>query len=120
MRLFDGLVILSIALCLAYCLTGCSSTMGKITPMEFTSAAGETIVACEVDGWTIAVGDGGVCRTDDEGQLSTTEGGRVSETFRDLTLGVIESAGRIAAGVLGGVGGAISGVGGAVSPDSTE
>jgi len=101
-------------LVLVLALAGCQSTMGTIEPQEFTSVAGETIIACKVEGWTIAVGDGGVCRVDDSGMLSTTEGGRVSETFRDLTIGVVETAGRIFAGIFGGIGGFFSGAAGAV------
>ena len=100
-------------------LAGCQSTMGKITPHEFTAVSGETIIACEVEGWTFAVGDGGVCRVDDTGYVSTTEGGRVSETFRDLTLGLVEGVGRVVGGLFGGIGGAFTAIGQGASGDGS-
>lgn len=96
---------------------GCTSVMGTVEPKEFTSVAGETVLACEVKGWSISVGDGGLCRTDDSGYVSTQEGGRLSETVVGLTTGILETGGRIAAGFFGGIGGLFSGASESVSPE---
>lgn len=84
--------------------SGCALTMGEIEPREFTGVQGETIVACEIRGVSLAVGDGGTC--------ATVEGGQVSAGFVDVVLGLVESAGRIVGGIFTGIGG----IGAAVSP----
>ena len=104
-------------ICLVLSLAGCTSVMGTVEPKEFTSVNGETIVACEVKGWSISMGDGGLCRVDDTGFVSTQEGGRLSESFRDFGLGVLNTAGKIVSGLFGGIGGFFSGIGDSASPE---
>ena len=98
------------------CLTGCALSVGTIEPREFTAVSGETVLACETKGIQFSVGDGGNCRVDSDGFLSTQEGGHASDTARDIVLGVFEGAGRIVAGMFGGIGGFFSGIGDAANP----
>ena len=79
-------------------LSGCAGFAGRSTPHEFRGPNGETIVACEVAGIGFSFGDADICRN--------IEGGHVSEFFKDIVLGVTDTAMRIVGGVFAGIGGA--------------
>lgn len=72
--------------------TGCGISLGQVTPSKFEGSNGETIIACEMRGIQIGIGDGGVCQN--------AEGGHVSNTFAVLFTGTIEAVGRILGAVL--------------------
>lgn len=90
------------ALIAAFLISGCAIQLGTADPKEFRGAFGETIVACEIKGISIAVGDADICRN--------VEGGRVSQTFADMTLGVVRIVGQAVAGFFSGLGGAGAGM----------
>lgn len=95
-------------------LTGCTGVIGAVEPHEFqvVDADGKAIViACSVKGVAWGGGDGGICRVDDEGYVSTVEGGHASETFRDIMAGLWDGVGRIVGGLFGGLGAAFTSVG---------
>lgn len=108
---FGGVAKVGLVLAILVALTGCVSFQGTITPKEFTSAAGETVIACEVKGNVLAVGDGGICRVDQDGYVGTVEGGHASETFKSIMDGLWNGVGRIVGGLFGGVGAAFSAIG---------
>ena len=83
---------------------GCAMMIGVSSPKEVTVEDGETVVAYEVTGLSIAVGASGVG--------GNVEGGNVSGSFVDLVTGVIEAAGRIIGGFFTGLGG----IGAAITP----
>ena len=58
--------------------SGCGIQLGKVTPHDFSGSApgGEVVIACEVTGVSIAIGDAGVCQN--------VEGGHVSQAFSAL------------------------------------
>lgn len=87
---------------LAVFLSGCAIQLGTADPKEFRGAFGETIVACEIKGISIAIGDADICRN--------VEGGKVSQTFADMTLGVFRIVGQAVAGFFSGLGGAGAGM----------
>lgn len=89
-------------LSLAVMIQGCAVQLGRSTPHEFTSITGETLVACEIVGISLAFGDADICRN--------AEGGHVSKTFADMTLGVIKVVGSAVAGFFSGLGGAGQGM----------
>jgi len=86
-----------LALVCAFLLSGCAIQLGRATPQEFEGKYGETIIACEVVGISMAFGDADICRN--------TEGGHISEFFKDMVLGITDAAIRIVGGVFTGVGG---------------
>lgn len=88
-------------------LSGCAIQLGRSTPHEFTGANGETIIACDVQGISVALGDADICRN--------VEGGHVGRDFVDMTLGVVKAAGSIVAGFFTGLGGAGQGMQAAVN-----
>ena len=82
--------------------TGCAVQLGTVVPEIHTGADGETIVACEVKGVTLAFGDGGICRN--------IEGGHVSQAFAGLFTSTIGLAMSAVAGIFGGIGAIGSGM----------
>tara|TARA_Y100000310_G_scaffold334667_1_gene414933 strand:- start:1019 stop:1537 length:519 start_codon:yes stop_codon:yes gene_type:complete len=102
--LLPGIAKSGLVLIMAGTISGCALTVGTVDPEEFTGVQGETIIACEIKGFSLAVGDGGTCRT--------VEGGNVSQGFVGMVTGLVESVGRILSGVFGGIGSAFSGMAG--------
>lgn len=102
----------SVGILLALLVGGCAIQLGSSNPKEFSGAFGETIVACEIKGVSIAFGDADICRN--------VEGGHVSKTFADMTLGTIRAAGAIVAGFFTGLGGAGQGMQDALAPVPAE
>lgn len=86
---------------------GCAIQVGRVTPEEFTSITGETLIACKVEGIQFAFGDADICRN--------VEGGHVSRTFADMTLGIVRLAANAVAGFFSGLGGAGAGMQSAVA-----
>ncbi len=84
----------ALVLILAGGLGGCALTLGTIEPQEFTAAQGETVIACEIKGLSLAFGDGGTC--------ATVEGGKISQAAADLLGGVFNGVRGILAGIFGG------------------
>lgn len=78
-------------------LGGCAMHIGTADPEQFSTLGGGTMVACETKGITIAFGDADVCS-------NSMRGGRVSQTFSDMTLGVVRTVGSAIAGFFGGAG----------------
>lgn len=74
-------------------LGGCAIQLGTSTPEAFTGPMGETIIACEVRGVSVALGDGGVCQN--------IEGGHVSSAFSALWQGTVGSALNLVGAFLG-------------------
>lgn len=73
-------------------LTGCGISLGQVKPEQFEGSNGETIIACEMRGIQIGVGDGGVCQN--------AEGGHVSSIFSQMFIGTVEAAGRVLGALL--------------------
>lgn len=95
----------------AMILSGCAIQLGTAKPEEFHGAFGETIVACEIKGISIAIGDADICRN--------VEGGHVGRDFVDMTLGVVRMLGQAVAGLFTGLGGAGQGMAAAlVAPEA--
>ncbi len=88
---------------------GCAVQLGQVHPNFYTGADGETVVACDVKGVSLSFGDADICRN--------VEGGHVSRTFADMTLGLVRAAGAIVAGFFTGLGGAGAGVQAALAPE---
>lgn len=74
-------------------LGGCAVQLGTSTPESFTGPMGETIIACDVRGVSIAIGDGGVCQN--------VEGGHVSSAFSALWQGTVGAAVNLVGGFFG-------------------
>lgn len=74
-------------------LGGCAVQLGTSTPESFTGPMGETIIACDVRGVSIAIGDGGVCQN--------VEGGHVSQMFSALWQGTVGTAVNLVGGFFG-------------------
>jgi len=107
-----GLVVL-----LAATLSGCTGLVGTMRPIEFTASdtsGTALVVACEIKGIAWGAGDGGLCRVDDDGFVSTVEGGRMSE----MPVRLFEAVGRIVGGLFSGIGGAFSAIGAGASGGS--
>jgi len=80
-------------------LVGCGISLGRVTPASYTGINGETIIACEIVGIQLGIGDGGVCQNVEGGELS------------DAPVRLVEAAGRIAGALFtpfGAVGAALS------------
>lgn len=80
-------------------LVGCGISLGRVTPASYTGINGETIIACEVVGIQLGIGDGGVCQNVEGGELS------------DAPVRLVESVGRIAGAIFtpfGALGAALS------------
>lgn len=93
---------------LAVLVSGCAIQLGRVTPHEFSGAFGETVIACETVGINLAFGDADICRN--------TEGGHVSKTFADMTLGLVRTAAAAVAGFFSGLGSAGQGMQSALAP----
>lgn len=78
-------------------LSGCAMHIGTADPEQFSTLGGGTMIACETRGITIAFGDADVCS-------NSMRGGRVSQTFSDMTLGTMRVVGSAIAGFFGGAG----------------
>lgn len=91
----------------ALLLSGCAIQLGTANPKEFNGAFGETIVACEIKGISLAIGDADICRN--------VEGGHVGRDFVDMTLGVVRMLGQAVAGLFTGLGGAGQGMAAALA-----
>lgn len=78
-------------------LSGCAVQLGTMEPKQFSTLGGGTLIACDVKGISIAVGDADLCS-------NSARGGKVSKTFSDMTLGVVRTAGAAVAGFFGGAG----------------
>lgn len=78
-------------------LGGCAIQLGTMEPKQFSTLGGGTLIACDTKGITIAVGDADLCS-------NSARGGKVSQTFSDMTLGVVRTVGAAVAGFFGGAG----------------
>ncbi len=111
----SGVVKMGLVLGITLALTGCTGLAGTLEPKPFkvvdTTGQAELVVACEVKGIAWGLGDGGLCRVDDDGYVSTVEGGRASETFLGIVTEIGNAAGRVIGGLFGGIGAAFSAVG---------
>lgn len=96
------------AILAGFLLSGCAIQLGTANPKEFSGAFGETIVACEIRGISIAMGDADICRN--------VEGGHVSKTFADMVLGTIRTAVAGVAGLFSGFGQAGTAMQAALAP----
>lgn len=76
---------------------GCAVQLGTMEPKQFSTLGGGTLIACDTKGITIAVGDADLCS-------NSARGGKVSQTFSDMTLGVVRTVGAAVAGFFGGAG----------------
>ncbi len=90
--------------------SGCAVQLGTMQPKHFTSLDGTMLIACETQGILFTVGDSDICS-------NSMRGGRVSQTFSDMTLGVVRTGGAIIAGFFGGAG---AGVAQAVRADEAQ
>ncbi len=78
-------------------LGGCAIQLGTMTPEQFSTLGGGTMIACETKGITIALGDADLCS-------NSARGGKVSQTFAGMALGLVRTAGAAVAGFFGGAG----------------
>ena len=83
--------------------SGCAVQLGSVKPHFETGPNGNTIVACEVKGVSLALGDGGICRN--------VEGGHVSQFFSSMFTSTVS----LALGVVGSIFGGIGGIGAAMT-----
>jgi hypothetical protein len=90
--------------------SGCAVQLGTMAPKHFTSLDGTMLIACETRGILLTMGDSDICS-------NSMRGGRVSQTFSDMTLGVVRTGGAIIAGFFGGAG---AGVAQAVRADEAQ
>jgi len=72
-------------------LTGCGVSLGHVTPHEFEGENGQTIIACEMRGIQLGVGDGGVCQN--------AEGGHVSDVFAGMWTATVDTVRTIVAAI---------------------
>ena len=101
-----GAAAILLSLVMSTVLTACALGRGDIKPKAMTTVGGQTVVACEVSGTWFVFGKSSICRTMDGGEMSQGAVGIFTST--------IETAGRIVAGLFGGIGAGLSGMGAAV------
>lgn len=91
-RMPTSLFLIVVLLC-----AGCAVQVGTAKPEKFTALDGTMLIACETRGILLSVGDADICS-------NSMRGGRMSQTFSDMTLGVMRTAGAAIAGFFGGAG----------------